>query len=91
MQSGLCDISYARYSEKRYTQIYKHCRELSCWCPFEGHKYGPGKPAETSVVEFSFKYVDSSLGCKGVTVPLDVDTMYPIGNFVITQVEVIAD
>ena len=32
-----------------------------------------------------------SLGCKGVTVPLDVDTMYPIGNFLITQVEVIAD
>ena len=32
-----------------------------------------------------------SLGCKGVTVPLDVDTMYPIGNFVITQVDVIAD
>ena len=91
MQSGLCDISYARYSEERYTQIYKHCRELPCWCPFEGHKYGPGKPTETSVVEFSFKYVDSSLGCKGVTVPLDVDTMYPIGNFVITQVEVIAD
>ena len=22
-ESGLCDISYARYSEKRYTQIYK--------------------------------------------------------------------
>ena len=32
-----------------------------------------------------------SLGCKGVTVPLDVDTMYPIGNFLIIQVEVIAD
>ena len=81
MQSGMCDISYARYSEERYTQNYKHCRELPCWCPFEGHKYGPEKPTETSVVEFSFKYVDSSLGCKGVTVLLDVDTMYPIGNF----------
>ena len=22
-ESGLCDISYARYSEKRFTQIYK--------------------------------------------------------------------
>ena len=32
-----------------------------------------------------------SLGCKGVTVPLDVDTMYPIGKFLITQVEGIAD
>ena len=51
----------------------------------------PGNQQNASVVEFSFKYVDSSLGCKGVTVPLDVDTMYPIGNFVITQVDVIAD
>lgn len=36
---------------------------------------------------------EGSLGCRGVTVPLDVDTMYmyPIVNFVITQVEIIAD
>ena len=34
---------------------------------------------------------EGSLGCRGVTVPLDVDTMYmyPIVNFVITQVEII--
>ena len=32
-----------------------------------------------------------SLGCKRVIVLLDVDTMYPIGNFFYTQVGVIAD
>ena len=59
--------------------------------PLRVTNMAPGNQQNASVVEFSFKYVDSSLGCKGVTVPLDVDTMYPIGNFVITQVEVIAD
>ena len=30
-------------------------------CPFEGHKYGGQKPTETSVFEFSYKSMNSSL------------------------------
>ena len=58
-ESGLCDISYARYSEKRFTQTL--CMETPCLCPFEGHKYGRRKPTETSVFEFSYLCVNSSL------------------------------
>ena len=32
-----------------------------CWCPFEGHKHGHRKPTETSVFEFPYKCVNSSL------------------------------
>ena len=59
-ESGLCDISYARYSEKRFTQTYNFM-ETPCFCPFEGHKYGRRKPTETSVFEFSYLCVNSSL------------------------------
>ena len=58
--------SYARYSEKRFTQIYKALYGDAmfvpgCLCPFQGHKYGRRKPKETSVFEFSYLYVNSSL------------------------------
>ena len=56
-ESGLCHTSYARYSEKRLTQIYNwFCMETPWLCPFEGHKYiyGCWKPTETSVFEFSY-------------------------------------
>ena len=58
-ESGLCNGSYARYSEKRFTQIY--CVETPCLCPFQEHKYGRRKPTETSVSEFSNLNVNSSL------------------------------
>ena len=35
--------------------------EMPCWCPFTGLKYGRLKPTETSVFEFFFKYINSSL------------------------------
>ena len=39
-ESGLCNTSYARYSEKRLTQIYNWFYVETPWlCPFEGHKY----------------------------------------------------
>ena len=37
------------------------CMETPCLCPFQGHKYGRRKPAETSVFEFSYLCVNSSL------------------------------
>ena len=55
-ESGLCDISYARYSEKRFTQICKALVFL-----FRGRKYGRLKPTETSVFEFSYKCLKSTL------------------------------
>ena len=39
----------------------KKCMERPSWCPFEGHKYGRRKPTKTSVFEFSYKSVNSSL------------------------------
>ena len=35
--------------------------ERPSWCPFEGHKYGRRKPTKTSVFDFSYKSVNSSL------------------------------
>ena len=59
-EPGLCNISCAMYSGKRFTQIYK-ALETPCLCPFQGHKYGRRKPTETSVFEFSYFCVNSSL------------------------------
>ena len=39
----------------------KLCMETPCLCPFQGHKYGRRKPTETSVFEFSYLCVNSSL------------------------------
>ena len=32
--------------------------EASCWCTFEGHKYGNQKPTETFLFEFFYKSVN---------------------------------
>ena len=45
-----------KLSIKHETQCF-----MPCLCPFEGHKYGCRKPTETSVFEFSYKCVNSSL------------------------------
>ena len=37
------------------------CMETPCSCPFQGHKYGRRKQTETSVFEFSYLCVNSSL------------------------------
>ena len=42
-------------------KFIKLCMETPCLCPFEGHKYGRRKPTETSVFEFSYLCVNSSL------------------------------
>ena len=39
----------------------KLCMEAPCLCPFHGHKYGRRKLTETSVFEFSYLCVNSSL------------------------------
>ena len=42
-------------------QFLKLRMETACLCPFQGHKYGRRKPTETSVFEFSYLCVASSL------------------------------
>ena len=39
----------------------KLCMETPSLCPFQGHKFGRRKPTETSVFEFSYLCVNSSL------------------------------
>ena len=42
-------------------KFIKLCMETPCLCPFQRHKYGRRKPTETSVFEFSYLCVNSSL------------------------------
>ena len=56
-KSQVCAI----FSEKRFTQIYKALYEDAMFVSFQVHKYGRGKPTETSVFEFSYLCVNSSL------------------------------
>ena len=42
-------------------KFIKLCMETPCSCPFQGHKYDRRKPTETSVFEFSYLCVNSSL------------------------------
>ena len=42
-------------------KFVKLCMETPCLCPFHGHKYGRQKPTETSVFEFSYLFMNSSL------------------------------
>ena len=44
----------------------KLCMETPCLSPFQGHKYGRRKPTETSVFEFSYSCVNSSLEIKAI-------------------------
>ena len=60
-ESGICNSSYARYSEKRFTQTYKALYGDAMFVSLSEHKYGRRKPTETSVFEFSYLCVNSSL------------------------------
>ena len=51
-------IFFVRYSEQCFLKFIKLCIEVSCWCAFEGHKYGDQKPTETFLVEFFYKSVN---------------------------------
>ena len=42
-------------------KFVKLCMETPCLCPFQGHKYGRQKPTETTVFEFFYLCVNSSL------------------------------
>ena len=42
-------------------KFIKLCTETPCLCPFQGHTYGRRNRTETSVFEFSYLYVNSSL------------------------------
>ena len=54
--SGLCNSSYARYSEKRFTQIYIALYQDA----FRGTNMAAGN-LETSVFKFSYLCVNCSL------------------------------
>ena len=41
--------------------LYKALYGDACLCPFQGHNCGRRKPTETSVLEFSYLFVNSSL------------------------------
>ena len=56
--SGHGNISYARFVEKHFTQIY---RRHACAYP-DGHQHGGRKPRETSATEFCSKSGNLSLG-----------------------------
>ena len=43
------------------SKFIKLCMETLCLCPFQGYKYGRRKPTETSVFDFSYLCVNSSL------------------------------
>ena len=43
------------------SKLTKLCMETPCWFPFEGHKYGRRKQKDSSVFEFFYKNVNSSL------------------------------
>ena len=51
-------IFLVRYSEQCFLKFIKLCIEVSCWCAFEGHKYGDQKPTETFLFEFFYKSVN---------------------------------
>ena len=55
--SGHGNISYARYVEKHFTQIY---RRHACAYP-DGHQHGGRKSTETSVTEVCCKSMNLSL------------------------------
>ena len=42
-------------------KFIKLCMETPCLCSPQGHKYGRRKQTETSVFEFSYLFVNSSL------------------------------
>ena len=61
-KNEVCAMFHLRDIRKTVLPKYiKLCMETPCLCPFEGHKYGRRKPTETSVFEFSYLCVNSSL------------------------------
>ena len=60
-ESGVSDISYARYAGKVLTQNHKALFGDAVLVFLWGHKYGRRKPTETLVFEFCYKHVNSSL------------------------------
>ena len=61
-KNQICGIIRMRDIRKNVLpKFIRLCMETPCWCPFEGHKYGRRKPTETSVFEFSYLCVNSSL------------------------------
>ena len=58
----VCAIVHMRDIRKNVLpKFIKLCMETSCLCPFQEHKYGRQKTTETSVFEFSYLCVNSSL------------------------------
>ena len=58
VQYFICEI----FGKNVLPKFIKLCMETPCLCPFQGHKlYGRRKPTETSVFEFSYLCVNSSL------------------------------
>ena len=58
----VCAIVHMRDIRKNvFPKFIKLRMETPCLCPFQGHKYGRRKPTETSVFEFSYLCVNSSL------------------------------
>ena len=47
--------------KKVLPKIIKRMESTPCLCPFQGHKNGRPKPTETSVSEFSYLCMNSSL------------------------------
>ena len=61
-KNQVCAIFHMRDIRKNVLpKFIKLCMETPCLCPFQGHKYGCRKPTETSVFEFSYQCVNSSL------------------------------
>ena len=60
-QVDACNSSYARYSEKRFTKIYKALYGDAMFVSLSGAQIWPRKPTETSFFEFSNLCVNSSL------------------------------
>ena len=55
-------IVHMRDSQKNVLpKFIKLWMEAPCLCPFQGHKYGRQKLTETSVYEFSYLCMNSSL------------------------------
>ena len=68
---GLKEVKYTKTLAKNQVRLMIHtrdlpkfirlCMETPCWCSFEGDKYGRRKLTETSVFDFSYLCMNSSL------------------------------
>ena len=61
-RNQVCAVIHMRDIRKNVLPIFlRLCLETPCWHPFEGHKYGRRKLTDTSVFEFFYLRVNSSL------------------------------